>query len=116
MRFPITHYIERGDEEIELAVIYDVSRFVPATYWQPAEGGEVEIISVKRNGADFHLTDPEEAALQRACEERAQSDVEEEACEAAEWRAQCRRDDLMMADFDRAQERREAAEDNRELI
>ena len=44
MRFPIIHYIERGDEEIELAVIYDVSPFVPAVlygdYPQPAEGGD----------------------------------------------------------------------------
>ena len=98
MRFPFTHYIERGDEEIELSVIYDVSEFVPATYWQPAEGGEVEIISVKCDGTEFALYPFEEAALQRACEERAQSDIEEEAAEAAEWRAQCRRDELLMGD------------------
>lgn len=99
MRFPFTHYIERGDEEIELAVIYDVSPYVPAVlhgdYPQPAEGGEVEIISVKHKGAEFALTDTEEAALQTACEERAGSDMAEEAAEAAEWRAQSRRDALM---------------------
>lgn len=99
MRFPITHYIERGDEEIELSVIYDVSPFVPAIlygdYPQPAEGGEVEIISVKCDGAEFGLYPHEEAALLAACEERAQSDMEDEAAEAAEWHAQSRRDALM---------------------
>lgn len=99
MRFPITYHIERGDEEIELAVIYDVSPFVPAAlygdYPQPAEGGEVEIISVKCDGADFGLYPHEEAALQNACKERAGSDIEAEASDAAEWRAQSRRDALM---------------------
>ena len=103
MRFPFTHYIERGDEEIELSVIYDVSEFIPARlygdYPQPAEGGEVEIISVKCDGAEFGLYPHEEAALQQACEERAGSDIEEERAEAAEWKAQCRRDDLLMGDF-----------------
>ena len=99
MRFPFTHYIERGDEEIELTVIYNVSPFVPAVlygdYPQPAEGGEVEIISVKCDGAEFGLYPHEEAALQTACEERAQSDVEAEASDAAEWREQSRRDEMM---------------------
>ena len=97
MRFPFTHYIERGDDEIELAVIYDVTPFVAATRWQPAEGGEVEIISVKHKGAEFALSEAEEAALIAACQERAQSDMAEEAESAAEWRAQCRLDDLMMS-------------------
>jgi hypothetical protein len=97
MRFPITHYIERGDDEIELAVIYAVTPFVAATYWQPAEGGEVEVISVKRDGADFGLTNAEEGELIKTCEERADYDIAEEAAKHAEWRAQCRRDDAMMA-------------------
>lgn len=100
MRFPFTHHIERGDDEIELAVVYDVSPFIPARiygdYPQPAEGGEVEIISVRYKGQEFTLTDAEEVALQAACEERAPSDVAEERAEAAEWQAQCARDDAMM--------------------
>ena len=100
MRFPITHHIERGDDEIELAVIYAATPFVAATYWQPAEGGEVEVISVKRDGKHFDLTDAEEAALQQACEERAQEDIAEEAANQAEWRAQCRRDDALMAGWE----------------
>jgi hypothetical protein len=96
MRFPFTHHIERGDDEIKLEVIYSVTPFIAATYWQPAEGGEVEIISVKRDGAEFTPTDAEEVALQTACEERAHDDMAEEAAAAAEWRAQARRDDMMM--------------------
>jgi len=103
MRFPFTHYIERGDKEIELAVIYDVTPYYAATREQPAEGGEVELISVKCDGAEFSLYPHEEAALLAACEHRAQSDVEEEACAAAEWRAQSRRDDAIMDEWERGQ-------------
>lgn len=103
MRFPFTTHIERGDDEIELSVIYDVTPFVPARlygdYPQPEEGGEVEIITVKRDGQPFELTDAEEAKLQQECEERAGSDMAEEAEAAAEWRAQCRRDDRLMEGF-----------------
>lgn len=99
MRFPFNTSIEVGDDEIELAVIYDVTPFVPARlygdYPQPAEGGEVELISVKRDGVEYPLTDEQEASLIRECEERAGEDMAEEAAAAAEWRAQSRRDALM---------------------
>lgn len=95
MRFPFTTYIDAGDEEIELAVIYDVTPLVAATYWQPAEGGEVELISVKHGGADYPLSGEQEAALIRECEERAGEDMAEERAAAEEWRAQSRRDALM---------------------
>lgn len=100
MRFPFNTTIEVGDDEIELAVIYDVTPYVPARlygdYPQPEEGGEVEIISVKHAGADYPLTAELEAKLQAECEERAQDDIAEEQEEAAEWRAQNRRDAIMM--------------------
>ena len=100
MRFPFNTTIEVGDDEIELAVIYDVTPFVPARlygdYPQPAEGGEVEIISVRHNGADYPLTDEQETALLTECEERAQDDIAAEQEVAAEWCAQNRRDALMM--------------------
>jgi hypothetical protein len=102
MRFPFNTTIEVGDDEIELAVIYDVTPFIPARlygdYPQPAEGGEVEIISVRHNGADYVLTDAQEAALLTECEERAQSDISAEEDAAAEWCAQSLRDALMMGD------------------
>lgn len=103
MRFPFTTWIERGDDEIELRVVYDVTPLIPARlygdYPQPAEGGEVEIISVKRDGQVFDLTDAEEAKLQTECEERSGEDMAEEAAAAAEWREQSRRDDRLMDGF-----------------
>ncbi len=44
---PHTHEteFERADETA-VVVEYTISNFVPASYWQPAEGGEVEIVKV----------------------------------------------------------------------
>ena len=42
-RFTFDYDIERDDETVEVRVCYDVTPFIEATYWQPAEGGEVEI-------------------------------------------------------------------------
>ena len=99
-RFTFTTSIERDDSEIDVKVTYDVTPFRAATYWQPAEGGEVELISVKCAGAEFTLTDAEETALLAECEARAPQDIAEEAAEAAEWRAQSRRDALLMAQWE----------------
>lgn len=101
MRFPFTHYIERGDEEIELSVIYSVTPFIPATYYQPAEGGEVEIVSVKCDGAEFGLYSFEEDALQRVCEERAATDWAEAKADEADWRYQEYRDRRLMERWER---------------
>lgn len=101
MRFPFDTSIERGDDEIELRVVYDVTPYVPAQlygdYPQPEEGGEVEIISVKRDGEPFDLTGDEEAKIQRECEERSGDDMACQRDEAADWMAQSRRDNLLMA-------------------
>lgn len=35
--------IEWNGEPVEAEVVFSVTPHVPATYWQPAEGGEVEI-------------------------------------------------------------------------
>ena len=100
MRFPITHIIERDGEELELAVIYDASPEVAATYWQPAEGGEVELVSVKHNGSPFDLTPDEEAALLELCSERVGDDFAQEAADAADYRAEQYEDRLMMAKWE----------------
>jgi hypothetical protein len=101
MRFPFTHYIERGDEEIELSVIYDCTPFIAQTYWQPAEGGEVELISVKHKGTEFVLTDAEEAALIEECEGRAATDWSEAKADEADWRYQEYRDRQLMERWER---------------
>lgn len=105
MRFSFDTTIERGDDEIELRVVYDVSPYVPARlygdYPQPAEGGEVEVISVKHDGKEIVLTDDEEAALQAACEERAPQDMEDERAAREDWKCQEWRDRLLMRQINR---------------
>ena len=95
-RFTFDYEIERDDETVEVRVCYDVTPFVAATYWQPAEGGDVEIISVRRAGVEFPLTDVEETALLAVCQDRAADDMADEAAEQAEWRYQEYRDRLLM--------------------
>lgn len=105
MRFPFDTTIERGDEEIEVRVIYDVTPIVPARlygdYPQPAEGGEVEIISITRDGKPFHPTQPEEAVLLNECIARSGDDMAEEAAAAADWKYQEYRDRQLMEKWER---------------
>lgn len=37
----------------DVEVYYTITPFIPATYWQPAEGGEVEVESVVIDGIDI---------------------------------------------------------------
>lgn len=90
-RFTFDTAIERDDHEFELRVVYSATPFYPATYWQPAEGGECELISMKCGGMEFVLTDAEEAALLEECQARAGQDFAEEYAEQQdrkyeEWR------------------------------
>ena len=101
-RFTFDHEIERDDDTFEVRVCYDVTPFIAATYWQPAEGGEVEIVSVKREGAEFQLTDAEEVALLTACQERAADDMSDEASAQADWRYQEYRDRLLMEKWEQS--------------
>lgn len=39
--------VEHNGLDIEVLVRFTFSPFVPATYWQPAEGGEIEIIGAE---------------------------------------------------------------------
>ena len=101
-RFHFETSIERNDEEIDVSVTYSVTPFIRATYWQPAEGGEVEIIAVKRDGCHFHLADDEERALIEQCEARASSDMEEERGAEADWLYEQYRDREMMDRWENA--------------
>ncbi len=96
--FDVDHMV--GRREIELRVTYSVTPGRPARlygdYPHPAEDPEVELISVKHGGKDIALSDAEEDALLQMAIERAGEDLAEEAAEAAEWRAQSRRDAMLM--------------------
>lgn len=80
-------YRGRNETEHEVEVTYTVTDFIPATHLQPAEGGEVEIVStsidVTRNEWDY--------LYDTACE-RAESDLAEWREGQGEYLADCRRD------------------------
>lgn len=65
-----TVYLERDGEDFELEVEADLSPFIPATGptyscgGQPAEGGEIEVTSVKYKGEELGgLTAAEDAFI-----------------------------------------------------
>ena len=62
-RFDRWMEIERNGELVELNVEYDATPIVDATYWQPAEGGEIEITAVFLNNVALDLTDAEETLV-----------------------------------------------------
>lgn len=106
-----TFHIERDygpfdQREYALEVTYSVSRYSPATYLQPEEGGEVEILSVTLDGEEFDLTAAEEDALQTQAEEEAARHLAEEAADYADWQYEQYRDrmhDAMSIKGDSAQ-------------
>lgn len=79
MKFTFTTHIERGNREIELDVEYDVSERVEAIlygdYPQPAEGGEVELLSIKHNGSPFALSVEEDNVIYDQACDRADDDL-----------------------------------------
>ena len=58
--------IEIDGEDVEVAVEYTASPIIGATYWQPAEGGEIEILTVTISGTNKEVefdTEDEERLL-----------------------------------------------------
>ncbi|MFN3474049.1 MAG: hypothetical protein ACK4ZW_08395 [Blastomonas sp.] len=95
-------WTDADGEEIEAAalVLYSATPGYPATRIDPAFDGEVEIISITPKDPTVivpsHFDDDE--ALIAEC----WADVEAEAAAAAEYRAEARRDDLMMERWERS--------------
>jgi hypothetical protein len=89
-QFTVDHMI--GRQEVELVVTYSCTPFVEATYWQPAEGGECEIVSIKRDGRPITLTDAEEDALLEQAIARSAEDWAEDHAAEQDWRYQEYRD------------------------
>lgn len=90
--FPDTLYRGRNEREYEVEVTYTVTDRVPATYWQPAEGGEVEIISVTHNGAEFDTTGEEDNILYDHACDRADEDLADYYADRDEYRAEMARE------------------------
>ena len=100
IQFSFTTFIQRDDDELEVAVTYSASPYVPATYWQPAEGHEVELITTDFVGAcastlPTHLNDIEEAHIIAECEGRVASDFGDRADDEADFRYEQQRDRRM---------------------
>lgn len=93
MRGSFTTSIEIDETEYDVRVRYQYDKGYAGSYYQPPEPPSVEILEIKP--ADKALIVPdcfyEDDALIAEC----LADVEAEAEEAAEWRAQSRRDQLM---------------------
>jgi len=85
-----TAEIEIGDQPVEVEITYSISPYWPATRHQPAEGGEVELVSVTRAGVEIELTDQQEAEVLEKVEANARQDLAEHMAEAAEARAEAR--------------------------
>jgi hypothetical protein len=89
--------IERGDTLLDIDVEYTATPFVSATYWQPAEGGEVEIVAVTHGGAPFDLTDAEEDMVYTLCERHYVEHQGDDATDYAEYRYDQMRDEQMVS-------------------
>lgn len=88
--FTFTDYLYRGrmEREAEVEVTYSVTPFVPAVlygdYPQPAEGGEVEILSVRHDGAELDTSSEEDALLHDHACDRADDDLMQYRIDSAE--------------------------------
>lgn len=95
--FTFTDYLYRGhmEREVEVEVTYSVTPFVPAVlygdYPQPAEGGEVEILSVRRDGVELDTSSEEDALLHDHACDRADDDLAAYYADRDEYRAEARR-------------------------
>jgi hypothetical protein len=106
MKLTFNTTLERGDDELELRVTYELNPYIPATHLQPAEGGDCELISAKFVGVDAAslpapLSEAEWDALLIECEERAQDDVEDAAAYHGDYLYQQYKDRRMMAQWER---------------
>lgn len=84
---------ELGETEYAVRVLYQYDKGYAGSYYQPPEPASVEIIEI--TPTDQSLTVPEHFYEDEGLIAECMADVEEQAAEAAEWRAQSRRDQLM---------------------
>lgn len=91
-QFQFTAY---SADDLELTVTYSCTPFVDATYWQPAEGGEVEIVAVTHEGRPMPLSAADEGRLHDLASERAAEDMAAEAADEADYRYEQYRDRLL---------------------
>lgn len=102
-KFNFTSYLYRGptEREYEVEVTYSVTPGAPARlygdYPQPADDGEVELLSITGDLEWAELTEAEVDRLYDEACDRADSDLAEHFAEAEEYRAEQRREDACEA-------------------
>ncbi len=96
----ITIEDELGETEYDVRVLYTRYAGCKGSYYEPAEDPSVEIISIEP--ADRSITVPDSFYEDETLIAECMQDWAEEAENAREWRAQCRRDDALLAGFDRS--------------
>lgn len=109
--FKFQSWLYRGrneETEIEVEITYTVypgsQPQLYGDYPYPGDDGEVEVISVKANGAEFATTREEDNRLYDLCCARADEDLTDWHAEAAEYRADMRRDERDLWDWAEAAE------------
>jgi len=89
-----------GEDDAEVRVVYSTHKGSPQTLVDPEELASIEIVSI--TPLDPTVTLPPEWTSGDRDEElyvECSADRDDEIAEAAEWRAQSRRDDLLMERF-----------------
>lgn len=106
MEFTVMHYREEGpnDVEVEYEIDVEVSEYSPAVIHapvercHPAEGGEVEIVAIRRDGKDVldeaqeKWSEKEFDLIREAAAEHAPDEAEADEAEAGERRWESRED------------------------
>jgi len=85
-----TCLVELDSGEVEAT--YAVDTYYPATYWQPAEGGEVEVLKILRDGKSVSLSAEDEVYVREMCEANVGDDLAEEAGDFGDYAYECHRE------------------------
>lgn len=93
--FSIEHTLD--DRDVELDVTYSCTPFIRATFWQPAEGGEVEIEEVLLDGQPVILSPEDEQLIYEAARDRVADDWANEDASEADYRYDMKREAEMDA-------------------
>ena len=95
MRMELTYYIDRGETEIELAIIADVYRAGGDGWNEPRYAESVYIYSVQRDGVEVGYDKEIEDRLVDEILEDIHRQKEEWLSDKAEYIYECRRDSLI---------------------
>lgn len=92
MIFTFDYEVELEDETFDVEVTYKGTRPIPETYYQPAEGGEVYLISIKRDGKEVELPPEIEDKIYDECHNRLLDDLEEDRDSYGDYKYEEKRD------------------------